>query len=200
MKFETKFEENYASLFIRFKVPFSKKIFRSYFLFYNAPNAWVMGYSSRCEDSRFVLFMDYDSMPLQDLLNELRFLQNKYCLGTFYIFKLDRVDSWHAVCLDKMSMLEAYTIMRDSSTDFAFTNSIKNLQTKSWVLRWGTKGRRHSPKFYMSINAKTKRIQSQAHANFLKKLDVPINPFGSWDCFKNIELIKYDTANRIEKD
>ena len=157
-----------------------------------------MGYSNRCQDSRFVLFMDFDSMPETDLINELTYLQEKYSLGTFYIFKLDRKDSFHAICLDKLSMLECYTILKDSSTDFAFTNSIKNLQTRSWVLRFGKKGERNSPKYYKKLETKSKKEQSNAHALFISKLGAELNEFGKWDSFKEIQAVKYNTANRID--
>lgn len=201
MKIETKKSENYSSVFFRINLPFTNKVFRIYSLLYNKPNAWVHGYSARCEDSRFVLFMDFDSMPYVDLINELQFLQNKYHLGDFIIFKLDRDDSFHAVCLDKFSMLEAYNILKDSSTDMAFTNSIKNLQTRAWVLRWAEKGERNAPKYNSTLSSKfRKREQSNAHRLFIEKLGVPVEDRGRWDKFTQIQMVKYDTANRIVKE
>lgn len=201
MKIETKKSENYSSVFFRINLPFTNKVFRIYSLLYNKPNAWVHGYSARCEDSRFVLFMDFDSMPYVDLINELQFLQNKYHLGDFIIFKLDREDSFHAVCLDKFSMIEVYEILKDSSVDFAFTNSIKNLQTRAWVLRWGDKGSREAPKYQSTLFGKfRKREQSNAHRLFIEKLGVPVEDRGRWDKFTQIQMVKYDTANRIVKE
>lgn len=201
MKFETKKAENYSSVFFRINLPFTNKVFRIYSLLYNKPNAWVHGYSARCEDSRFVLFMDYDNMPFEDLKNELKYLQKKYFLGDFIVFKLDRENSYHAVCLDKFSMIEVYEILKDSSTDIAFTNSVKNLQSKSWVLRWAEKGERDAPKFACTLFSKfRKREQSNAHKLFLKKLLVPIRNKGKWDKFSKIQVVIYDTFNRILKE
>lgn len=199
MKIETKKEENYLSFYLRFKIPIINKIFRTYSIIYNPPNTWVMGYSARCMDSRFILFMDYDSMPYNDLVEELRFIQNKYKTSDFIIFKLDRDDSWHVINLDKRSMLETYTILKDTSVDFAFTNSIKNLQTRAWVLRWGNKGKRKAPQYFATLNSKhNQNEQSNGHKLFLQKLGAPINEKGKWDKFQEIQIVKYDTANRTE--
>jgi hypothetical protein len=98
-------------------------------------------------------------------------------------------------------MLEAYNILKDSSTDMAFTNSIKNLQTRAWVLRWAEKGERNAPKYNSTLSSKfRKREQSKAHRLFIEKLGVPVEDRGRWDKFNQIQMVKYDTANRIVKE
>jgi hypothetical protein len=203
MKFETRKTENYNSVFVSFKVPFVNKTFRHHTIFYNTPNAWVHGYSSRTEKARYVLFHDFDNLDLQSIGQECRYLQKRFKLSSYHIFKLDRDNSFHAVCLDTFSLAEAYEIQKETSCDLAFIHSIKNLQTKEWVLRIGGKGNRAPPKYYLSIpSVHDLHVKSSAHADFLIKYGVPKEFIRGkkWDGCKNLLLVDYDTANRIEKE
>lgn len=203
MKFETKRTDNYTSLFISFKIPFVNKTFRHHSIFYNTPNAWVHGYSSRTEKGRYVLFHDYDNLDLASIIQELQFLQKKFHLSNYYIFKLDRENSFHAVCLDTFPLAECYEIQKQTSCDLAFIHSIKNLQTREWILRIGKKGNRDAPKFATVVPSKfCEHVKSSAHRDFLGKFGVPAQYFegNHWDKCKNLALVDYNTANRIEKE
>lgn len=203
MKLETKKTDNYTSIFWSFKIPFMNKTFRHHTIFYNTPNAWVHGYSSRTEKGRYVLFHDYDNLDLASIVNELKFLQKKFKLSAYHIFKLDRENSFHAVCLDTFSMAEAYEIQQQTSADQAFIHSIKNLQTREWILRLGEKGKRSPPKYYMSVPSNNDvHVKSLAHADFLKKFDVAKEFIvgRKWDRCKSLAFVDYNTANRIEKE
>jgi hypothetical protein len=166
---------------------------------YRSPNEWVTGYSSRTMSGRYVLFMDFDYLDLNSITNEIRYLQEKYRLSDFYIFKLDRKNSYHAVCLDAQSMNETYTILKDSSCDQAFIHAIKNMESREWVLRLGKKGERKPVKYLCHISSNYyQKTRSSAHAAMLKKLGVRINSdyFGKWDGHRKIALVKYNTASR----
>lgn len=199
MKLETKRAENYTSLFWSFKIPFVEKTFRFHALLYNTPNSWVHGYSSRTEQGRYVLFHDYDALDLQSIKQELKFLQKKLKLGDYYLFKLDRENSFHAVCLDTFTLSQAYAIQKQTSCDYAFINSIKRLQTREWILRWWVKGTRGAPQFVASLKSPFhKNEQSSAHADFLEGLGVPVIRRGRWDKCKKLALVDYNTSNRIK--
>jgi len=204
MKLETKISDNHTSVFLRFKIPFFSKTFRLHSLVYNTPDAWVHGYSSRTEQGRYVLFHDYDSLDLTSVMDDLKYLQKKYNLSEYYIFKTDREDSFHAVCLDTFSLSDAYDIQKDSSCDLAFIHSIKRLKTKEWILRIGEKGNRDPPKFFCSLKGTNpqKNVKSSAHANFMiKHFDMKefIHKTGKWDKCSRLALVDYDTANRVVK-
>jgi hypothetical protein len=204
MKLECKRADNYVSVFFSIKIPFVKKTFRHHTILYNSPDAWVHGYSSRTEQGQYVLFHDYDNLDLKSIMQELRFLQKKYKLSAYYIFKLDRENSFHAVCLDTFPISKCYEIQKATSCDLAFIHSIKNLQTKEWILRIGGKGSRNPPKFYMSIPSRNKKEheKSSAHKDFLIKMfGVPKEFFKGkrWDKCKNLALVDYNTANRVVK-
>jgi len=200
MKLEVKRRDNYVSLFFNWKIPFVQKTFRFHTKLYASPNAWVHGYSSRTETGQYVLFHDYDNLDKKSIVNELKYLQKKYGLGDYYLFKLDREDSFHAVNLDVFPIVRAYEIQQNTSCDQAFIHAIKNLQTREWVLRWGIKGLRDCPKFDSVIYSRgNKRVRSTAHGAFLTKLGVPLDlNKGRWDGNKLLTFVDYDTANRIK--
>ena len=203
MKFETKRADNYTSVFISFKVPLMNKTFRHHSIIYNTPNAWVHGYSSRTEKGRYVLFHDYDNLELDSIISELKYLQKQFKLSNYYLFKLDRENSFHAVCIDTFALNQAYEIQKETSCDLAFIHSIKNLQTREWILRIGKKGNRQPPQFLTVIkNPFDEREKSSAHKEFLIKFGVPKEYFSGakWDKCKNLALCDYNTANRIEKE
>jgi len=197
MKIETKKGINYSSFFFSFGLPFMKKKFNFRAAVYNSPDTWVLGYSSRTDQGKYVLFHDYDSLEYSDVIEEIRFLQKKFKLSDYYIFKLDRENSFHAVCLDTFSLAEAYNIQKATSSDLAFIHSIKNLRTKEWILRFSKKGGRAAPKFKEVLDSPFyKNIKSSAHAKFLGKLGIPVYQKGKWDNCEFLHLVKYNTANR----
>lgn len=202
LKLEIKRADNHVSFFFGFSIPFVDKSFRISSMLYNSPNAWVHGYSSRTEQGKYVLFHDYDNLDLQSVVCELRFLQKKFKLSNYYIFKLDRENSFHAVCIDTFNLVQAYEIQQETSSDQAFIHAIKNLQSREWILRIGKKGTRERPKFLTIVKSDYNlRTKSSAHKDFLIKFGVPQAYFigGSrWDNCKNLLLVDYNTANRIK--
>lgn len=199
MEFKTKKTDKYVSVFLRFRLPFFKKTFSNSLIFYNAPEHWVRGYSSRTEAGRYVLFQDYDNLELSAVIGELKYLQERFKISDYFIFKLDRDNSFHAVCLDTFSLAGAYSILKETSCDFAFINSIKRLKTKEWILRLTGKGDRGAPKYLMTIPANSRLVRSTAHADFLRSLGVKVPRGGQWDGCKRLTIVDYNTANRVEK-
>jgi hypothetical protein len=202
MKLECKRADNYVSVFLSVKIPFVNKTFRHHTILYNSPDAWVHGYSSRTEQGKYVLFHDYDNLDLNSIAQELRFLQKKYKLSAYYVFKLDRENSFHAVCLDTFPISKCYEIQKSTSCDLAFIHSIKNLQTKEWILRIGKKGSRNMPKFYCELPSKNDlHVKSTGHKEFLEKFFFLPKEFfkgRKWDGCKALSMVNYNTANRIK--
>lgn len=167
-------------------------------MLYKTPDVWVHGYSSRTQKGKYVLFHDYDNLTWTDVKNELKFLQKRFNLSDYFVFELDRENSFHAVCLDALTLNEAYEIQRATSCDLAFIHSIKNLKTKEWVLRISEKGKRSFPEWLTTIKCKGNRVKSSAHADFLRKMGIKVSKKGTWDNCKKISLIKYNTFNRVD--
>jgi hypothetical protein len=202
LKFETSSGNNFNQLLISFKIPFCEKeiYFRTQIV--PTPKAYVVGYSSRTENGKYVLFHDYDNLTLKEVLEDLEYLQKRFKLSNYYIFKsLDKINSFHAVCLDLFTLGEAYDIQKASSCDLAFINSPRNLRSKEWILRLGKKGDRQPIKLYSWLTTdNNQRVKSQAHKDFLlNHFAVPNFLFeGKFDGCKNIGLVVYNTANRLE--
>lgn len=200
MKIETRSGVNFNSLFFSIKIPFMKKKLNISMNLFNPPETWVSGYSSRTMNGTYVLFHDYDNLALEDIKAELKFLQTKFNLSDYYLFKLDRENSYHAVNLDTFTLAKAYEIQKTTSCDLAFIESVNRLTTKEWILRLGKKGDRNAPIYCGKVKSSfDSRIKSKAHAVLLKKLGVPIDlTKGKWDNQKTLGLVKYNTANRIK--
>lgn len=201
MKFETKATDKYASVFFKIRLPFGKT-FHLHSILFNSPDTYVLGYSSRTLNGRYVLFMDYDNLELPTVVEELKYLQNKFKLSEFYVFSTGREGAYHAVCLDVMPMQEAYEILKQSSCDLSFIHAIKNLEYREWVLRIGTKGERSPPKFWLAVPSKHhERMRSSAHAAFIRKMfrvRIQYPKLSPWDKLKNLGVVKYNTANRVK--
>lgn len=199
MKLDLKRTSKFWSLFFSFTIPFYKRTIRFYWQLYDSPNSWVVGWSSRTQEGKYVLFQDYDDLELQDICDELHFLQNKFGLSEYYVFQLpDRKNSYHAVCLDTFSIADAYDILKHSSCDTAFINSVSTLRSKEWILRLGRKGNRCPPKYLFKVipSRQSSHKKSSAHAELLRKMKIIVLNSGNWDNCKKLSIVKYNTANR----
>jgi hypothetical protein len=203
MRLETKQTESFSSILFTAKIPVLKRTFRIHLMLFKSPDTWVLGYSSKTLNGRHVLFFDFDSLEEEVLGEEIKYLQDKFRLSDFYVFKTSKNNGWHAVCLDCHSMQETYSILKDSSADQSFIHSLKNLPHREYCLRLGSKGERLAPEFFKVFESNNYScIRSSGHADLLKKLGVPIKNEnkGKWDGYKKVSIIKYNTANRVRKE
>lgn len=126
------------------------------------------GYTNRCSDGKYVVFLDYDKRVLAWVREELKSLQQQFNLGTFYIFS-DKQGSYHAVCPDKVTYREFLHIMNESSTDMNYRIVPQKYGMRLWTLRIGKKGNR-KPQIKETVFANGSRTQSTAHLNMLRKV------------------------------
>jgi hypothetical protein len=203
MKLEINNNQNLQSIFFRLKIPFVSKSFQFKFSLYATPETWVYGYSSRCKDGKYVLFHDYDDLSKNDVIEELKTLQSRFHLSDYYLFKLGK-KSFHAVCLDKFSLSDAFEIQKQTSCDSAFIRAPLCLGMREWVLRIGKKGERSEPKFIKKIRSDYReRTLSRAHAKFMEKyfgVNAHQAPFANFDQYSKLTIVKYTTASRVKND
>src|SRR3989304_3101601 len=119
VKTSFKLSKKFSLILLGFKVPFLLKTLDFRLRFYNTPNAVTSGITSRCMDGRHVLFLDYDNQELVQVEDEVKFLQEKFNLGNAYVFRT-RDNGFHTIFLDKMPLVEAYNIMKETNCDYAF--------------------------------------------------------------------------------
>jgi len=100
------------------------------------------------------------------IIEELKYLQQDYDLGNFYIFESSK-DHYHAVCLTKVSLVELINIMKSTSIDYRYIDVPLRWGKKLWTLR--VKGKSNI-KYLITLNNRTERQQSTSHWSVLRKL------------------------------
>jgi len=130
---------------------------------------YVTGYCNRCQDGKYIVFMDYDRIAFEWLTQELQVLQDAFKLGDFYIFESSS-GCYHVVCLDRLSFFDYVTLLRNSSVDRDYIDVPLKYGKKVWTLRFTEKN--NAPvRFAGMIQSKYKaREQSLAHAKVLNSL------------------------------
>jgi hypothetical protein len=157
------------------------------------------GVSSRVPDtSLHVTFLDYDNITDDRLVEELRFIQEEFQIGNFYVLET-RNEGRHAICIDALRFKDVLEIVRFSSCDLMFKKAPRINEYRTWVLRYAKKGDRDEPKFLYTIESphEGQNLQSRGHAKYLLKFGVKIDlkqPFG----LEEIEVQEYNTGKRTE--
>jgi len=164
-------------------------------------NVRTSGFSSRVPNtSLHVIFLDYDNIVDERLVEELRFLQEEFEIGNFYVFET-RNDGRHAVCIDALRFKDVLEIVRFSSCDLMFKKAPRINEYRCWVLRYAKKGNRDAPKFLYTVESpyEGSNLQSLCHAKYLLKFGLTIdlkNPYGT----EEMEIQIYNTGKRTEED
>lgn len=161
---------------------------------------WVEGTTNRCADGRYVLYIDYDRMEQEWVVEELLHLQNVFDLGDIHLFKSsESKNGYHAVSFAKLTAYEFIQVLQNSSCDEAFKNVPRFSSTRNWVLRAWNKGNTEKPKYVGTLPAFTTRQSSYAHWKAWKLIHPQIGKFQPdyHDFSKDIKIIKYKTSNNI---
>lgn len=168
-------------------------------LIVKTPSKKTLGITSYCKDSKHVLFFDFDGNDLNEIVFQLKKIQEYYLLSDFYLFENDKKNSYHAICLDKFGLYEAIEIIIQTSADYGFKRAPLRYALKKWVLRCEEKGSRAKPKHLFSLKTNNNRYEkSNAHRLFLKmNYGIKIRKKG-FDNEKEIDCFEYYTANRIK--
>lgn len=191
--------KGYRKLSFQFRLPFTKQNF--YFQAENWPEAEkTLGITNRTEDGNYVIFLDYDDMELSEVVDDCMRLQCDWSLGNFYLFKLGREKSFHAICCSMLNARSVYEIIGESCADAAFRNAPRLFQRSRWILRIGPKGQRTAPEYLMKVQNDGVYQESEGHLLFLKKYygvkdilleEKPNNP--------KVQYVEYGTFNRVGK-
>jgi hypothetical protein len=172
------------------------------------PNMETGGWSNRCEDFKFVIFLDFDNTLWWQVKTQLEFLIERFDLSPFYVFETEsHIDcndeeygNYNCVCLTKKRFFEVFEIQNETTCDIAHKNLPKIYRFKSAILRNKPKGNKGAPKFKCIIGDIDKEYSQQissAHLDFLYKLnkDIPKIKYLSPDSFKTLWLSDYKTAS-----
>ena len=152
---------------------------------------YVAGYTNRCKNGSFIVFLDYDNVEFKWIAAELEHLQERFMLGDFYIFASSD-DSFHAVCFDKVNLSVYLDILKNSSVDPNYITVPLHFGKKIWTLRLTDKD--DIPiRFVGALKSKafSFRQESTAHADVLNSLfDLGIK-LNNPDGVKELVLARY---------
>lgn len=127
---------------------------------------YVTGITNRCADGRYCLFLDYDDVPYEWVVEELRFLISAHGIGDVHVFRTNK--GFHAICTTKYSLSEIVTFMRDSSVDEAYANVPLRVVKKLWTLRISAKAGK-VPVYLLTLPGQ-RGHESRPHNELLRKL------------------------------
>jgi len=136
----------------------------------NIPKTPTAGISARIpHTTEFVIFLDYDNITDERLIDELRYLQELYEVGDFHILATSEFGR-HAMCVDRLFLREDLKVVYTSTCDQVFKRGIRINEGRTWICRTYKKGDRPIPKYLYSVESPYNglRLQSQAHALFLQ--------------------------------
>ena len=118
-------------------------------------------------------------------------------MGDLHVFETSEYGR-HVIGLDCLFPRDCLSVIEASSCDEMFKKAIHVNEYRTWVLRNWEKGERERPKFLRTIESPYNglRLQSQAHATFLKSfygVNVRlVNPDGN----DEIEIQGYNTSSK----
>lgn len=155
-----------------------------------------------------VLFLDYDNIRKEWLMQELKRIQRENKLSTIYIFQTRKKNeegdgSFHAICCDVLSNIEAQRIILTTNCDETFKKAMY-YDYCSHVLRTFPKGGVTSPQHLLSLKSEhNQRKKSLAHLRFLQfQYDIPSEEMNYENHNNNgkLWLIDYPTRKNILPD
>ena len=155
---------------MKFQINIGNRIIILQALFRKKRNSeYVEGYTNRCKDGKYVIFLDYDRVPIEWIMEEIKQLQEIYEIGDFYIFQSSK-ESYHAVCLDKVALTEYLSILHNSSVDTDYVDVPLYFGRKIWSLRLTDKNK-NPIRFVGKAKGKFSELnQSSAHTTILNNL------------------------------
>lgn len=168
--------------------------------YFKVPQLPIKGYTSRCEDGKHVLFLDYDMVNPEIVYTDIENLNYKFNISHAIVFATYQntdelgglVGNYHIICLEKFYFNEILEMMSCTHCDTYHKDLAKFTRYRSWVLRFSKKGRRPEPELVRIIefNKKPVRESSKAHYKLLKLLNKEFN---------NLENInyKFDDSNNV---
>lgn len=168
----------------------------------------TMGIYDWVEGGQKVLFLDYDNIRKEWLLQELTRIQREYKLSQIYLFQTRKKNeegdgSFHAICADILSNIEAQRIILQTNCDESFKKAM-NYDYCSHVLRTFPKGGVASPQYLLSLKSEhTHRKKALGHLRFLEfQYGIPAEEMNYENHNDNgrIWAIDYPTKKNIRKD
>lgn len=166
------------------------------------------GWTSRTQDMKHVLFLDWDNILFWIVEEQLKYLIEKYNLPPFYVFKTeerkdcngDLYGNYIAINLKKDTFMNISNMQDELACDAAHKRLPLLYRFHSWVLRTSPKGKKDRPQFKCivgDINELYEQDVSNAHLETLRGMypNIPIIRYLNLDKSKKLWSAEYKTAS-----
>ena len=180
------------------------------FHFVNLPELRSVGVSNLTFDQRYVLFLDFDNISLDELKRQIAFLYKTYDISHFFILTTGP-NRFHVISFEKFMLSEFRDIIDNTFCDYSF-RSTPIRSDKGWILRLLQKIdkdgniKKDKPEYVDFIwYTVPRRKLSRAHIELFSKLypqikyqvqnSVPLAEI-NWDTLTEVNVIKYGTSDR----
>lgn len=173
------------------------------------PDMPTGGWSNRCEDFKFVLFLDFDNTLWWQVETQLQLIIEKFNLPPCYVFETESATdcngeeygNYNVFCPIKLNFCDTFKIQEETTCDIAHKNLPKIYRFKSAILRNKPKGNKGAPKFKCIIGEFTKKYNqpvSSAHLRFIEKAypGIPKIKYLNEDGLTKLWLSDYKTASK----
>lgn len=157
----------------------------------------VVGFSNITEDNHSVLFIDYDGVDTVVVLEDYKFIQNKFALPPAYLIQT-RENNFHVVCVKKFPHSLIPEILMYTRADENYKTMPLRSPYRSYVLRLSTKKGSSKP-FFVGLIGDMVNLDfevSSAHKRLIERLhlNVPKVPFKKEDGLSKVKLQRYETG------
>ena len=169
-------------------------------LFKNYDLAHTIGIRNNCCGMRLI-FIDWDETKLDFIMDEVKYLQERFFLSDFYIFKgSQKLGSFHAICLDKLQYKEFMQAMDYTSADNYYKTMPQSTDKNAWVLRSEAKAGSNKPELIKIIKSPHQfRQKSLAHYLYLlHNYGIKRKNLKNLDNNTKLYILRYGTLNYID--
>ena len=177
-----------------FKI-FENKKYKAVYVF-NRPQT-VRGITNATEDNMGVLFLDFDGVDYEVVLEDLYFLARRFKLPPSYVF-MTKKNNYHVINLKKFPNGDIPKLLRWTRCDHNYVNSPSLHLYRSYVLRLSGKVGSKKPKF-KEIIGEMRNLNyeiSKAHLDLLNKIYPKLTqiPYTNIDKGKTVKTQIYETS------
>jgi len=167
----------------------------------------VMGLTSRTNDNKHIICLDYDLIDKSIVIGDILMLKSLLKPSLVYLFttyeekdELSTIGNYHVIILDKFYFREAEQVMSLTHADQIHRLLANKSRYRAWVIRISEKGDRTPPKLLRVWNFKGNRETSLAHYLLLKtiyphKINVKNVRF---DKNSKTTLTHYNSASKLD--
>lgn len=128
--------------------------------------ALKVGITTNVSANEHLIFLDYDNQKLEEIIKNLKFLQKKFMLPDFYIFKSSR-GKYNAICFVVVHWRRYKSILANSSCDPNFR--FYTYRAKKGTLRIAKKQEKKTSNVRLTHIVERKSIKARTFKGCLKE-------------------------------